>query len=60
MLDEIDYMLDLKPFVVDNYNYEFSSDGELVLKKLLSLGFKLTKYELKQWNNWFYKRKEKK
>ena len=60
ILDEIDYMLDLRPFVVDNYNYEFASDGELVIKKLLSLGFKLTKDELKQWNNWFASKKRKK
>ena len=55
MLDRIDYMIDMSPFNVDTYNAAFKSDGELVLKKLKSLGFKFKKDELKAWDNWYKK-----
>ena len=60
MLDEIDYMLDLRPFTVDTYNSAFKSDSELVFKKLQKLEFKFTDDELKQWQVWYkgYKKGE--
>lgn len=55
MLDTIDYMLDFRPMKKDNYNCKYADDGELVKKKLLSLGFEFTKEELEYWDSWYKK-----
>ena len=52
LLDEIDFMIDIRPFVHENYDARYSSEGELAKNKLNQLGFNLGVYNVFQWNFW--------
>jgi len=52
LLDEIDYMIDIRPFVHENYDAEFQSESELAKRKLEQLDFKMGVYNIYCWDFW--------
>jgi len=52
LLDQIDYMLDMRPFRNQFFNCKYKSDGRLAIKLLEKLGFQISDEEMNLWEQW--------
>ena len=52
LLDEIDFMIDIRPFVHENYDARYPSEGELARNKIQQLGIYMGVSDHFYWGFW--------